>query len=106
MNDDDIKEMLKLPPKEDNCEIFKKKTLIELHKNLFAVSRYYGDPEAEKFLVEIAMAMMINLIGAKTMQNKDFDANHVFDALKQSILFESELAVKQRKEEGKTTWRH
>ena len=103
---DNLEEMLKLPPKEANCELFKHKTLLELHKNIFAVSRYYGDPEAEKFLVEIAMAMMINLIGAKTMQNKDFDAHHVFDALKQSILFESELAVKRKKEEGKTTWRH
>jgi hypothetical protein len=103
---ENLEEMLKLPPKEANCELFKHKALLELNKNLFAVSRYYGDPEAEKFLVEIAMAMLINLIGAKQMQNKDFDANHVFDALKQSILFESELAVKQKKAEGKTTWRH
>ena len=103
---DVLDEMMKLPPKEANCEIFKKKVLIDLHKNIFAVSRHYGDSEAEKFLVEVAMAMLINLIGAKTMQDKNFNPHKVFDALKASILFESELSVKRHEQEGKTKWQH
>jgi hypothetical protein len=103
---DALDELMKLPPKELNCEIFKNKALIELHKSIFAVSRYYGEPEAEKYLVEVAMLMLINLIGAKTMQNKDFNPDKVFDALKASILFEVDLAVKQKEQEGKTKWQH
>jgi len=100
----DMEELLKLPPKELDCEILKSKAMIELQKSFFAVSKYYGDEKLDQYLLEVAMSTLVNLISTRLLLDEKTNESEVFDKIKQNVLAEANLQVMQIKRNGKTKW--